>query len=451
MPTPESRIDQILRWRSAGLSTQSIKTTATQLWDLSPKQARLLQKKAMNRIVLEATSIDVLGELMLKYRQQEHALDIMSRELKRDDLKASFYNTHRKLLKDCCNTLVAIAEVRTEAGRDNCKPVEKEAERRKEEQQQVDTDMKDVEYNRQMGYFYETKHGIMQPANNLTSLALAIRDVIRMRMLPKSPYEDYLIAEALGALTEDEKKVNPETLSREERDTDLHTWNPYRDACPGDTRYREQAVLTQRLYLERLQEYNRIWAQAEAYVDGLMEAKGMKPHPDALRIGIPPVVRKAAEGDEQAIQELKDYVARNNLLRAATAEEQEDTYFTSRGMVLRKHPHLGRATSVVASVLIAFITAWMCLSLAAGPQNLVYYTVTGEPPRDEQAVMVFMDETSARPCRRVLDNHIIRDDFFAGRALSFADAGKDIAPHPGANCRVINGTSCFLVFPDRSG
>src|SRR5437868_3552337 len=122
MPTPEPRLEQIRRHRKAGMSSQTIYTTATQLWDLSPSEARREQRKALNPLVMEATSFDILGELMLKLRQQEHTLDIMSRELKRDDLKASFFNAHRKLLKDSCNTLITMHEIRDKTGRNHCKP-----------------------------------------------------------------------------------------------------------------------------------------------------------------------------------------------------------------------------------------------------------------------------------------------------------------------------------------
>ncbi|HQR09378.1 MAG TPA: hypothetical protein PLN21_21330 [Gemmatales bacterium] len=429
MPAPESRHEQIRRMRRTGLSSQTIYTTATQLWDLPPSEARKEQRKALSHLVMEATSFDILGELMLKYRQQEHTLDIMSRELRKDDLKASFFNTHRKLLKDSCNTLLVMHEMRDKTGRNHCIPIEEKAKRKKEQLEMADLHMRDAERMRQSGYFWDPRYGIMQPHCNLTSLTLAIRDVIRMRMLPKSPYEDYMIAQALDALTEEEKKLDPETLCKEERLTELQTWGALKDAKPGMTDYKHLSILTQRFFLERAKEYNRVWAQAESHVDGLMAAKGIKPHPDAHPVGIPPLVKRAAEGDEEAIRELKEWVARHSLVRPPALDEKplfphgpdwenaltrslkqniaaelneptpanvaespppdkntQDSAFDMRcgrsptvpltpteGLPATPSaplPSLAKVATQVITILLAFLCAWMCLTLITVPSAM---------------------------------------------------------------------------------
>ena len=226
MPHEESHLDKTLHMLTAGLSPQTVHTTATDKWGLSSTEANKLYKKAMRKLALEATAIDSLGELMLTYRCQQHLLDQMARQQDRDDLPASFFNTQRHLLNDCRNTMVSIDTTRKEASRDKSKSPEKSKERAKELRDYAEITFRHTEANRAQGYFYDSRHGIVQPGNNILSWETAVRDIIRMRMLPKSPHEDYIIAEMLDALTEEEKKYNPDHLSKNTVETDLHYLEP---------------------------------------------------------------------------------------------------------------------------------------------------------------------------------------------------------------------------------
>src|SRR5450755_3052753 len=117
MPHEETHLDKTLRMLSAGLSPQTVHTTATDKWGLSPDEADKLHKKAMRKLALEATSIDTLGELMLTYHCQKHLADQMARQHTRDDLPASFFNTQRHLLNDCRDMMVSIGTMRKEDNR----------------------------------------------------------------------------------------------------------------------------------------------------------------------------------------------------------------------------------------------------------------------------------------------------------------------------------------------
>ena len=90
MPRPKNHRQQLRNLRSTGCDTKTANLTATALWDQSPEEAHKDQKHMMARYALEGAALDIVGELMLKYRQQEHHVDIMCRDLKKDNLPASF-------------------------------------------------------------------------------------------------------------------------------------------------------------------------------------------------------------------------------------------------------------------------------------------------------------------------------------------------------------------------
>ncbi len=203
---------------------------------------------------------------------------------------------------------------------------------------------RNTESCRDQGYFYDTRHGIVQPGNNILSWEVAVRDIIRMRMLPKSPHEDYIIAQMLDALTEEEKKYNPEHLSKDTVETDLHTWDPKRFAVPGMTKYKEESLLA---------------------------AKGLKPGMHFPYIGVPPVIRKAAEGDPEAIAEVKIAITSADQMEAdwgkpwAIDVTQKQPDFDPTGM------NFGKSLGYIVTLLLAFTSAWTCLCLVVGPHYFV--------------------------------------------------------------------------------
>ena len=79
MSHEETNLDKTLRMLTSGLNPQTVHTTATDKWGLTPAEASKLYKKAMRKLALEATAIDSFGELMLTYRRQQNLLDQMVR------------------------------------------------------------------------------------------------------------------------------------------------------------------------------------------------------------------------------------------------------------------------------------------------------------------------------------------------------------------------------------
>jgi len=438
---------------TAGLSPQTVHDTATEKWGLTPAEASKLYKKAMRKLALEATSIDSLGELMLTYRCQQNLLDQMARQQDRDDLPASFFNTQRHLLNDCRNTMVSIDTTRKEANRDKSKHPEKAKEREEEVKVIREIQYRNTESCRDQGYFYDCRHGIVQPGNNILSWETAVRDIIRMRMLPKSPHEDYMIAQMLDALTEEEKKYNPDHLSKETMETDLHTWDPKKFAVPGMTKYKEESLLAQRLFLERIQEYNKIWEEAEKHVDGLLAAKGLKPGMHFPYIGVPPVIRKAAEGDPEAIAEVKiaitspDPQERDWGKPWAIDITQEQPDFDPTGM------NFGKSLGYIVMMLLAFTSAWTCLCLVIGPKNVmnhlaVEYLAPGSSSRGgDHAENELLLEESTRPAPSDLHAISISEDFAIGRILPSADGDRiDCTSPPGLKSRGLNEPGFFSAF-----
>ena len=360
MPATKAQQTQMRGYRIKGLDKHTIRATATQFWGLTPKETRREERRFNRDLALEATSMDILGELMLIYHQKCHIVDNMSRQAKNEDLPASFFNTQRLLLNDCESSLISIAEMREKTGRDRSKPPEKAVERKKEEKRLAEVNFETYESGRATGYFYDNAHGLMQPGNDLLSEQVAIRDVLRMRMLPKSQYEDYMIAQLLGALTEDEKKLDPETLSKEEVVTDLHTWDPMRHAIPGQTKYKEEEKLAQLFFLKRVQEYNEVWAKAEQHVDGLLVMHQIQPGMRYPFVGLPLCVKKAAEGDEQAIAQLQ--------IMVAAAKQQTPEYVNQQVAEHSKLFNLEKITSAALALFLAFSTIWTCMLLIMTPQ-----------------------------------------------------------------------------------
>lgn len=365
MPFDESRLDSAERYRFSCMSPQTVKTTAVHSWKMMRQDYRKLDKKLKVQLALEATSMDSLAEMMLVFHQKQHVLDSMARVSGRDDLPASFYNTQRLVLNDCQASIVAIHELREKTGRDRSKPPEKRAERRAEARRVADINFECQESQRVQGCFYDNRHGVKVMGEELLAADAAVRDIIRMRMLPKSPYEDHMIAQMLGALSDEEKKLDPEKLSKEERENDLHRWNPEVDAEPGMSKTEEYTKLAKEIFLARIQEYNETWRKAEEHVDGLLAAKGLRPGMHFPYIGLPPVVKKAAQGDPEAIAEIKE---------AIVPRDKGERDF-------------GRACRIIISLLVAFTCAWTCVSLIAGPSALAIVMSV-----DESGILLVEDE-----------------------------------------------------------
>src|SRR5262245_16991340 len=123
---------QLRRMRQSGLATDTTMLTCAKLWDLSERDARREHRKLMRDYALEATSIDILGELQLKYRQQDFLIDAMARDLKKEGQPASFFNVYRLTINDSTRTLQLIADHRNETGRNCFRTHEQKAQDKKD-------------------------------------------------------------------------------------------------------------------------------------------------------------------------------------------------------------------------------------------------------------------------------------------------------------------------------
>ncbi|MFT3883450.1 MAG: hypothetical protein QM703_27845 [Gemmatales bacterium] len=359
MTEKPERLSLFRRYLVQGYSTSTLIIQAKVLWGLSEEQARQELNEVKRQLALDATTMDILAELMIVYQQHQQGLEIMSRELKGENVTASFHNTHRMRLNDTKNIIISIGDYRDKAGRNRTECPEKEADLAKEKAENAKITWECAEYQAMQGYHYDHYHGMVQPGNNLPSMELAIRDCIRMRMLPKSQYEDFMILQLFNALTEDEKRIDPETLCKEEKMSALHNWDPNVHAEPGQTKYKLYEEMSRIIFLQRVQEYNDIYAKAAQHVDGLMDEKQIEPGMRFPFVGVPPIVKKAADGDKEAIAKLQSMVNRARMRSPeAVAEEAEEN---------RRNLDWGRASAIGLALLLAFCSVWMCGCMIFSP------------------------------------------------------------------------------------
>jgi len=403
MPDKPERMSIYRRYLATGYTINSLVVHAKALWGISEEEACNELNEVKRQYALEATTMDILGELMIILQQQQHGLEIMSRELKNEGVTASFHNTHRLRVNDTRNLVLCINDVREKAGRNRTECPEKEAENAAQRAENAKIMWESAEYQAMQGYHHDHYHGIVQPGNDLPSMETAIRDCIRMRMLPKSQYEDFMIMQLFNALTEDEKKIDPETLCKEEKMTALHNWDPNVHAKPGQTKYKLYEEMSRIIFLQRIQEYNSIYEKAAQHVDGLMDEKQIEPGMRFPFVGVPPIVKKAADGDKEAIAKLQSMV---NLAKArspeAVAKQAEEN---------RRNLDWGHASAVGLALLLAFCSVWMsaCMILSptmcelAMPLNICHEitltdeAVTTRPQAEEVTTRPQPEQVTTRP------------------------------------------------------
>ena len=290
--------------RASGANIPTTVATAHSLWGLSPDQAQTELTDSNNRFTMEAVAVDVVRELFIKYRQQERLIDLMVRRSNDEKNNASFFNTYRLSLADSCKTLLSFEKLRSERGRDHCKPFEQTQQRLDNERRLQREYDNHHERERATGAFVDTATGRRIPGIDLPEELIAQRDVVRMRMLPKSPREDWLLAQMTGTLTEEEKKLDPNTLSDKEIETDLHRWNPLDYAAPGNNGRQLEYSAADIVFIERLRHQNEIWDRAFKTIDSKLEELGLHPRIVKPFVALPPLVQRAADGDPKASEEL---------------------------------------------------------------------------------------------------------------------------------------------------
>src|SRR5688572_22140401 len=97
MPDPRTTLRQMM---FRGYSAQSAETTLATLCHLTPEQIHQEFEQFKADLAQEASTVDVLGGLMLNMHQREHALEGMIPKLKDDTAPASLFTAQRMLLKD---------------------------------------------------------------------------------------------------------------------------------------------------------------------------------------------------------------------------------------------------------------------------------------------------------------------------------------------------------------
>lgn len=354
-----SRLSAIFRFFCGCYSPINILNNSVNIWGQTEDDAKLELGEVKKQFALEATAIDVLGELMTLYKQQQFGIELISRKLKEENVTASMFNVFRQLTGNATTTMLRIADVRDKHGRNRTECPEKEADLAKEKAENAQVNWQCIEQQAMQGYHYDHALGIVQPGNNLPSMETAIRDIVRMRMLPKSQYEDFMILQLFSALSEDEKKIDPETLCKEEKLTALHNWDPNVHAEPGQTKYKLYEEMSRIIFLQRVHEYNDIYEKAAQHVDGLMDEKQIEPGMRFPFVGVPPIVRKAADGDKEAIAKLQSMVNRTReRTPEAVAKQAEEN---------RRNLDWGHASAVGLAILLAFCSIWMCGCMILSP------------------------------------------------------------------------------------
>jgi hypothetical protein len=259
------------RFLYSGNSPQSLHATLTIGKRLSPEEAAKVTEDIYADLADDVTKLDVLLQLGLNFRQREHAIEELSARLKKDDAPASSFNTHRLYLNDQVKVLQIINETREKQERNRCVPAEQKAQQEEERRESDERLFQHRGMTRDKGYYYVPGVDMEQPECNLDPDTIARRDVVRMRHLPKSPYEDRILAEEYQATFEVENKIDKEKLSKKEMPCD-----EYRDIreVPQPKWWDEKRRLTNRLTIERAWAWNNAMERAEAHVEAIDRSKG---------------------------------------------------------------------------------------------------------------------------------------------------------------------------------
>lgn len=357
-----------------GLCQRTVEKTATRNWNLSEQESAKLLRKAKRRLARDACRLDILGELMMSYNRQQATIDCMCRDLKKEGQPAHFFNTYRNVIRDSLQTLDKIDIQRKADNRNVFKTDEDKRAQDVENKRQSDIYFSSLEQNTRCGYFVNTTYGVCEQGIDLRPEQLAMRDFMRLRMMPKSPREDAIFADLFDAIVKDEakeqKELQLEQINDQEVESDIRRMNPdeFSERFEGGKTsgsYKPLSAMVRRLYLERLRNYSEIWANAEQNINGIMDVFGIKPGFRHDSFGLPPLVQLAAQGDKQAIATLKEELAQHKKVKVKEeGKVKEEKVINGAGIF-----------STVIPLLLAFAMYWPCLMLVFG--NLAPREFTG--------------------------------------------------------------------------
>jgi hypothetical protein len=426
MPLTPDQLRQAANFLFKGIAEDSLRETGRLLWALSPDEIKQLIQKLRYDSAQNVAHLDILGELGNNFRVQKYAIDKMSRQMSSDPQNAHYYNSFFRALRDNTDLLLKIDKQRDKEGRNLHKPPEKADADFIKRQEFAHISQQDMERARQLGYFLHPKFGVAVPDGDLSPDMIVCRDLVRMRMMPRSTYEDYIIMEELGLLKEEEKVENAEWLNDIKIPNRLEEFE-VEDLMPVATNYKEYNMLAKKIFLGRLQTYNDTWIKAEEYVEGLMKKFNIKLGQAHTFRGLPRQVRQAAAGDPEAIKELKEIVASpepivgtpddpregeklvlppnvrktdSKALKAMSdhiRDEVETHQAFAPPKLDPKKPNFGLPIQKMAAFLIGFTLLWNCLCLIVSPEKmLAWIERCNDMPMSQQEPVGWAEREASR-------------------------------------------------------
>jgi len=268
MSQKSQRRAQIRSWLLQASSEEQILITLVKDQNLSRKQARrelLIVKRNLGR---DATHLDILGELMVNYHQRAIQVSHTTRKIAEGNQPASLHNTVHHLLVAQKNTILDIAKQRDLEKRNQFKPNDDPKVAADIRAEQNATNFAGMEHFARTGYFYYPGMKVCTIADCLPPEQIAKRDIIRMRFMPKSPYEDRILAEEYDAVFEEERTINKESLLNYPLEGDWYEYERViqeRSDQIGDRGTYER--LARRVFIERLRNYYEHRETAEKQID----------------------------------------------------------------------------------------------------------------------------------------------------------------------------------------
>ncbi len=315
-------------------------------------------------------SLDPIAWIMKRMANRETVIEKMMRMLNNEEVPASHFGILRHLFNDSDKAIKELCIVRDNLGRNEYQKEQDREAIRAEAARQADSHFALQKLYERQGYGYVPGIDMLQPGIDLNREEAAARDIFRMRMMPKSPREDAILLEIAGLnkTIREQDKLHPNELSDKKIHPGFRWFNPkeYVDdediQYAGTGHYRDDAHFNRVIKAERIQNYNNVWQEANELIDGIMDAFDIRLGFVHESIGIPDKVQRALNGDETAIQILKEEVAKIKKERADRV---------ARGEKERPNPDLpSRLTSMIMNyvpmLFTAFVTGWMMVCMTLG-------------------------------------------------------------------------------------
>ncbi|HQR41428.1 MAG TPA: hypothetical protein PLX97_02065 [Gemmatales bacterium] len=304
-----NRVLQIEQLLAQAASEVVIRKTALDTWHMPPRMFERDLRRAKHRYARRACHLDIIAELMISYEVTCHRIHVMAMEKDESKKNASFHNAMRHLILQRISILKDIAHFRDAEDRNAFKDKERTADREKELDRYKHVHFTSMDSELRTGRYYDAEVGVTRNSFELNPNLIAERDAARMRILPKSPREDAILAEFLDTIVEPRDHFDPDKVDDTKRPTDIGTLNPYEfsdfHGCKYSRNNEPLYHMARKIWLERLKHYNDTWCAAEKHITGVMDLFGIKLHVLHDSVGIPEPIKRALAGDTEAIADLK--------------------------------------------------------------------------------------------------------------------------------------------------